>query len=102
ERGDKQQVAGCAGNLAVIVIYSDPNYAKSLATEALGIQRDLGDAAGIVTSLTQLGSAAVALGEYGVAEAAFRECLVVNSEVGDSQDRIWCLIGFAALASAAD
>jgi predicted ATPase len=93
-------VAVAAGNLAGLVLHRDPHYAKSLQTEGLAIHRELNNAHGIATGLTCLGWVDLVLEEHDLAEAEFREGLIVNAEVGDREAQIGGLSGLGALASA--
>jgi predicted ATPase/class 3 adenylate cyclase/predicted negative regulator of RcsB-dependent stress response len=65
--------------------------ARSLLEESLAIQRQLGDKAGIATSLSNLGTAAIHQGDIAMARALLEEGLAIRRELGDKVDIVGSL-----------
>jgi tetratricopeptide (TPR) repeat protein len=75
-------------NLAALAMdVEDYPRARTFLQDSLAIKRDLGDAAGIATSLYNLGDAAVHLGEYAVALGLLEESLALFRRLS-AADRI--------------
>ncbi len=70
-----------AGSLALY--QGDPAAAHPLYEAALGLQRQLGDRAGIANGLANLGVVAMNQGEYATAHAYYQEGLALDRELGD-------------------
>ncbi len=88
-----QVAAGLAWDLA------DMERAEALCGESLALFQDLGDKAGIVTSLFVLGNVAWARGQYDAARAQYEEAAALFQELGDTWKRGQCLTQLAQLST---
>jgi predicted ATPase/class 3 adenylate cyclase/DNA-binding CsgD family transcriptional regulator len=78
----------------------DMKRAEALCEESLVLFRDLGDKAGIATSLDMLGSIARVRGQYATARTQLEEATALFHELGDTWKRGRCLTELARLATA--
>ena len=62
---------------------ADYTAAQALIEECLAVQRELGDRAGLASSLGNLGLVASDLGDFARARVLQEECLAIKREVGD-------------------
>ena len=82
--GFRAKALNAAGYLALS--RGDHRAARSLLEESLAIRRQLGDQAGIATSLSNLGTAASQQGDHAVARSLLEESLTIRRRLGDKVD----------------
>jgi tetratricopeptide (TPR) repeat protein len=66
----------------VALLEGDASEARTIFEESLAIYRDLGDRGGLAASLTGLGMALTALGEYSDSWTQLRRALQITAEIG--------------------
>jgi hypothetical protein len=101
EQGDKQSLASCLNNLAMMV-YSqgDLGQAGKLIEEAVALQRELGTRGGVSVGFYNLGWIALLQDDLGRATDLYRESLSLSWDAGLNPIVQWALEGFACLAGA--
>ena len=70
---------------------NDYTAARALSEESLAIWRELGDKAGIATSLNNLGWVAYHQGDYAAAHALHQESLALRRALGDKRGIAYAL-----------
>lgn len=83
---DSAKRATMLNKAALLARYqSDYDTARRLSSEALAIQRELGNRHGIADCLANLGFVALHRGEYDAARSLYEESLVMNRELSNEQ-----------------
>ena len=77
---------------------SDYAAARALFEESLSLRRRLGDPAGLLSALSNLGAVAMQLGEIGTAERYFEDTLAIQTKLGDKVGMAESLNNLANLA----
>jgi len=101
EQGDKQGLASCLNNLAMMVCsQGDLGRAAQLTDEAVALQRELGTRGGVSVGLYNLGWFALLRDDLGRATDLYRESLSLSWDAGLNPIVQWALEGFACVAGA--
>jgi tetratricopeptide (TPR) repeat protein len=99
EIGDRRNIAVSLANLGMVA-QEKGNYtqAEELYRESLALFQEVEDVRNIVAVLANRGSLMNDQGDAGRAEADFRESLSIAKDLGQPDDIIECLEGFAGIA----
>ena len=103
ELGDKRGIGIALSNLGLVLIeQGDYDGARSLYEESLTSRREIGDKAGVSSALNHLGLVALLQGDYPAAQSLYEESLKLRREMGDKRGIAMSLVGWSAVAVAAD
>jgi tetratricopeptide (TPR) repeat protein len=95
---ERAQTLSWAGGLAHA--QEDFTAARSLHAESLAIRREIGDQAGIASSLDNLGTAACSMGDYDAARSLHAESLALHRDLGNRNGIAWSLYNLGSVAQA--
>lgn len=100
ELGDRQWLPVALNHLGLVTYRDDPDRAREMSEEALGLQRASGDRWSAAVSLQNLAAMAVDRDDLPSAAAHYQEGLAIWSDFADPWGLAHCLAGLAAIAAA--